>query len=37
MKCFPDKKEAIEKYISEKDPNLNNVQEVREMFRAISK
>ena len=37
IKCFPDKKEAIEKYISENDPNLNNVQEVREMFRAISK
>lgn len=37
QKCFPDKKEAIEQYISEKDPNLNNVQEVREMFKAISK
>lgn len=37
QKCFPDKKEVIEQYISEKNPNLNNVQEVREMFKAISK
>ena len=36
QKCFPDKKEAIEQYLQEKDPNLNNVQEVREMFKAIA-
>lgn len=37
QKCFPDKKEAIEQYLAEKDPNLNNVDEVRELFKALAK
>ena len=37
QKCFPDKKEIIEQYIKEKDPNLGNVDEVREMFKTILK
>ena len=37
QKCFPDKKEIIEQYIKEKDPNLGNVEEVREMFKTILK
>jgi hypothetical protein len=37
QKCFPDKKELIEQYIQEKDPNLGNVEEVREMFKTILK
>ncbi|MBR4883113.1 MAG: hypothetical protein IKU18_04460 [Bacteroidales bacterium] len=37
QKCFPDKKEIIEQYIQEKDPNLGNVEEVREMFKTILK
>ncbi len=37
QKCFPDKKEFIEQYMNEHKPNLNNVEEAREMFRAITK
>lgn len=37
QKCFPDKKEVIEQYLAEKDPNLNNVDEVRELFKALAK
>ncbi len=37
QKCFPHKKEIIEQYIQEKDPNLNNVGDVREMFKTIMK
>lgn len=37
QKCFPDKKEAIEQYVAEQNPNFNNVAEVREMFKAITK
>lgn len=35
-KCFPDKKEAIAKYMDEHNPNLNNVEEARAMFRALA-
>jgi len=37
QKCFPDKKEFIEQYIDEHNPNLNDVEDVREMFKAITK
>ncbi len=37
QKCFPDKKELIEQYINEHDPNLSHVEDVREMFKAITK
>ncbi len=36
IKCFPDKKETIEQYMQENDPDLENVQQVREMFKAIA-
>lgn len=35
-KCFPNKKEAIDKYIDENKVNMGNVAEVREMFKAIN-
>ena len=37
QKCFPDKKDIIEKYIQENDPNLSNVEDVRKMFKTILK
>ena len=37
QKCFPEKKDIIEQYIQEKNPNLNNVEDVREMFKTILK
>jgi len=37
QKCFPDKKEAIDKYIEENDINLNHVDDVRKLFKALSK
>ena len=36
IKCFPNKKEAIEQYFKEKGPDMENVQQVREMFTAIA-
>ena len=37
QKCFPEKKDIIEQYIQEKNPNLNHVEDVREMFKTILK
>ena len=37
QKCFPDKKDIIEQYIQEKNPNLSHVDDVREMFKTILK
>lgn len=37
QKCFPDKKEAIEQYINENDINLNNVEDVRKLFKELAK
>lgn len=37
QKCFPEKKEVIEQYIKEKNPDLNHVEDVREMFKTILK
>ena len=37
QKCFPEKKEIIDQYIAEHDPNFNNVEDVRKMFKAITK
>lgn len=37
QKSFPDKKEFIEQYMDEHKPNLNNVEDALEMFKAITK
>ena len=37
QKSFPDKKEFIEQYMDEHKPNLNDVEDAREMFKAITK
>jgi hypothetical protein len=37
QKCFPHKKDIIEKYIQENDPNLAYVEDVRKMFETILK
>ena len=37
QKCFPHKKDIIEKYIQENDPDLAIVEDVRKMFKTILK
>ena len=37
LKCFPDKKEIIEQYVAEHNPDFGKVEDVREMFKAITK
>lgn len=37
QKCFPEKKEDIEQYISENDINLNYVEDVRKLFKELAK
>ena len=37
QKCFPHKKDIIEKYIQENDPDLAHVEDVRKMFKTILK
>ena len=37
QKCFPEKKEIIEQYVAEHNPNFNNVEDVRKMFKEITK
>ena len=36
LKCFPKKKEFIEAYIEEHKPNLNAVEPVQELFKALA-